>query len=120
VIGIRNEHRIDRPRRQHGIVHAAVNHVQVRIAVEPGADPQKGQRLPAEVDGEDATVRGHARRHLQREIACARAQVHHSVPGAESEVPQDVVRALPRVALPFDADKRAQRPDGFTGDVDDR
>ena len=48
------------------------------------ANPQKGERLPAEIDREDAAVRRHARRDLQCEVAGARAQIDDRHPGWRS------------------------------------
>jgi hypothetical protein len=116
VIGVCDQHRIDRSGWQPRVVGGSANDVEVPMSVERRADPQEGQRLSAKVDRDDATIRRHARCDLQREVASARAQIDDGVPRLQIELFENLVRALPGIALALHGRQDAQRSDGLIAD----
>ncbi len=116
VIGVRNQHRIDRSWRQHRIVDPAANDAHVGVPAERGPDPQKRQRFPAEINRDDPAARTHARCDLQGEVAGARAQIDDRIAAAGIELSKDFFRALPRIALTLHDGERIQRALRLIGD----
>ena len=80
-------------------------------------DPQKGQRLPAQVDRKHAPIRAYAWRDLEREITCARPEIDDSHPVGQLKISKDIVRTLPRIPLTLDDREGTERATGLVGDV---
>ncbi len=99
---------------------SAANDVQIPVAAEHRADPQEGQRLPAEIDRNDPSLRCHPRRDLQREVPGARPEIDDRIPGAGIELSKDLFRALPRVPFALHDGQCIERAPGLIGDEHQR
>ena len=120
VIGVGDKHRVDRPRRQVRIVDVVVNDTNVPLPTGHGANPQKRQRLPAQIDGQHTAITADHWRQLQREVSSAGTEVDHHVAWMHVEALNNLRGPLPSVPLGFDLCQRPQRQHRLLDDVDER
>lgn len=117
VIGVDDEHGIDRRRVQTRIVVLASHYVNLPLAPQQPPDPQERQRLTQHVDSDHASGRSDDRRQTHREVAAPGSEIDDDITTVEIECGDDVVRALPRIALPLDLLEVHEREGGLPGNV---
>jgi hypothetical protein len=117
VIGVRNQDRVDGAGWQLRMGDLAEGDVEVGMTAGERSDPQKSQRLPAQVDRNHAPIRAYAWRDLERKVPGARAEIDDSHPVGQLEMSNYIVRTLPCVPLTLDVRKGTERATGLVGNV---
>ncbi len=116
MIGIGNEHGVDRSWRKPRVVYIAVDDVKIRMAATPRTNPEKRERLPSKIHSKDPTARTDAWGDFQSEITGAGSQIDHRLAGTNAQVPDDVLGTLPGVAFTFHLVEGAKRSNRLVAD----